>query len=290
MLKQVISTTSLRVAGILLMFIMHIYFSRSFGAETYGLLSFTIASASLLRLFSLHGWPSGILKLVAVYNEQKQWGLFKGVLFNSFWHSISLSIVISTVLLLLVYFGYFDNNLSAGLFYTALMLPVLTATSIRKRLFQALNKPVGSIIPDEIFLPLLVCLIIFLISINQKYAVFIYISAATIVMLLAVFWLWSIIPTEVKTAPVERMTKNWLGIILPMLFGSIGQFLLNRTDIIMIGGLLPIENAGIYSAAFRISLLTTFILGSINILITPKLASSFHAEDKKSLIIIENNL
>lgn len=279
--KQIISTTTLRVLGACLLFLMHVYFSRTFGSDAYGVLSYSLAGSAFLVLFATHGWPSGLVRLISVYNKKKQWGLFKGVLISSLGYSILLSLLISSLIILLINLELFNKELSRGLYYISLLLPVIAVSSIRKRLFQALKKPLGSVIPDEIVLPIIVCAAIFYLSIEPGDSIYLYLFALIANLIFALAWLWLIIPSEVKSARHEYATKNWLVVILPMMFGGVGQILLNRTDVIMIGSLLPIENAGIYSAALRISLLTTFILGSINILITPKLASSFHTEDKK---------
>jgi O-antigen/teichoic acid export membrane protein len=75
-------------------------------------------------------------------------------------------------------------------------------------------------------------------------------------------------------------------IALPMMFGKISQIIMNRTDVLMLGAMSNMETVGIYSAANRFSTIITFVLGSINIIAAPMLATAYHNADTDQFRVI----
>ena len=274
------STIAVRVLGAALLFVMHLVYARVLDAERYGVLSYAVSLAGLLAIIAAHGWPTALVRYMAEYKGGLQWSLYRGMLLRAFSSSFYISMVISLLLISLSYLEFLSLSLSSSLLFSALLLPVVVISSIRRRVFQALHKPKASVIPDEIVFPVLAIFLLVVFSDYSSVLVYSYWSAAVIALLLSLFYLWHHLPLEVKSGSPSFLTRTWLAVVLPMMFGGFGQIVLNRTDVMMIGGLLSMEDVGVYSVALRIALLNTFILGTVNIIITPKLAEAYRAGNR----------
>nr|MBA4116274.1 polysaccharide biosynthesis C-terminal domain-containing protein [Rubrobacter sp.] len=112
-------------------------------------------------------------------------------------------------------------------------------------------------------------------------AVYVYAGAALVVSLAGSAWLWRSlrrgVPSEGRAASPEFETRVWMAVALPMVFGGLGQLLMNRLDVVMLGALAGSESVGLYSAALRFALLNVFVLQAANVVAAPLVASAFHS-------------
>ena len=61
-----------------------------------------------------------------------------------------------------------------------------------------------------------------------------------------------------------------------MAFGGIGYLLMSRADLIMLGAITDMNEAGIYAAASRIAMLSQLILGTSAIISVPMITKAYH--------------
>jgi len=82
------------------------------------------------------------------------------------------------------------------------------------------------------------------------------------------------IKAETKISIREILKKS-----TPMMVSGIFLFLLNWTDILMLGRLETEANIGIYNAAFKVGSLTLFFVVSMNVIIMPKTSELFNSNN-----------
>lgn len=70
---------------------------------------------------------------------------------------------------------------------------------------------------------------------------------------------------------------------LPMMFSGLMGFLINWTDVIMLGALSTEENVGIYNAAFKVGMLVLIIIISINVVSGTKISEYYNNNDQIGL-------
>lgn len=268
--------------GFGLLFLMHAVLARAVGVDGYGVFSYAVALTSLLAVVVPLGWPAALVRFVAQYAEQGRWGMLRGVVTRAYQVTLLTTLVTTLFLGALSLWDRLPPSVSDGLWYAAVLLPMLAFVELRRRALQGLRRYKASIFPEEVLLPLLVICGVFLFSVSSgSGAVYAYAGAALVVFLASSAWLLRSlrrgVPTEGWVASPEFETRVWMAVALPMVFGGLGQILMNRVDVVMLGALVGPESVGFYSAALRFALLNVFVLQAANVVAAPLVAAAFHA-------------
>jgi len=269
--------------GVGSLFVMHSVLANKLNVEGYGLFSFSLSIATILVLFSTMGWPALLLKLIPQYMRSQQWGLLKGVLFKSHQFSLFLSVLLSFLLMIFSKLTSNENHADA-FFYAAMLLPLLSMIALRRRIYMGLQNVRGSIIPDEIILPVLVVAGVFVIGIaSMADVVVLYVSSAGAVFVVTLIWLWQLLPTELKAAKSNFEIKAWLVLALPLFLGGVSQMILSQSGTFILGLNGDMLEVGLFSAAFRLAMFITFVMTAVNVIGMPMLASAFHQKSASEL-------
>jgi len=77
--------------------------------------------------------------------------------------------------------------------------------------------------------------------------------------------------------------KRHVIVSLPMILTSFIQFLNGKIDTIMLGYYVSTADLGVFTVAFKLSIVTNFVIGSLNTIATPKISELFWAEKYKEL-------
>jgi O-antigen/teichoic acid export membrane protein len=96
-------------------------------------------------------------------------------------------------------------------------------------------------------------------------------------------FLHKLLPKAVFRAQPDFANKKWLKVSLPLLLIAGMHIILKRTDIVMLGALKGSQQAGIYSAASRVSNLVVFGLMVINAILAPMISELYHTGQKEQL-------
>lgn len=275
--RGTIESFALHVAGFGLLFLMHTVLGRATGPKDYGTFSYALTLAGVMAVLVPLGWPTAVMRFVAQYVEQQHWGLMRGVLRRSYQITFLFAILAALALWTISYWNGLSTELTTSLRFAALLLLPLSFVSLRRKALQGLQRVKSSIIPEEVVLPLLVIFGVYLFSVTTALsALLTYAGAAMAVFLLGNVLLWRNIPIEGRTAKPEFKTYTWMAVALPMVFGGFSQVIMNRTDVLMLGILTDMQSVGLYSAATRIAILNTLVLGAVNTLAAPMISAEFH--------------
>lgn len=267
----------LRGIGVLLLFTMHSLLGRIVGTEGYGIFSYGITMATVLAAFVPLGWPTALMRFVAQYLSQEQWSELKGVLRSSHQVTLVSSLLVAVLLWLYTTIFTLSAELTLSLQFAAVILPLVTFVGLRSKAFQGLNHVKASIILEENLLPILVIIGSFFLRPPTVYNVLtLYTTAAFIIFLLGSFWLWKSIPRPCRSATPTYHFSQWMHVALPMIFGGLGQIVLNRAGILILGAMVSAQVVGLYSAASRIANLNVFALAAINTVAPQMLASVYY--------------
>lgn len=264
------------VSGMLLM-AFNAYIGRTLGAYGYGVFSFAIAICGVVLALVNLGWPASIARFVAEYLEYQSWSQLKGVINRSYQIVTITSLVASFVLVIFSQANIFNQEVSKSLLIGAVLLPFLALLNLNKMILQGANNIRGSIVPDEIVVPALAIAVMYCFNaVNYTEVALIYICVLLVGILLSGYWSHNSLPIAVYACVPQYRTKEWMLNSLPMVVAGLGQILLSRTDVLLVGSMLGLHDAGIYSAASRIALLITFFLMAINASIAAMLASAYY--------------
>lgn len=277
MKRGTIEAFVLHAVGMGLLFLMQIYLGRTLGKAGYGVFSYALALAGVLAILVPLGWPTALMRFIARYTEEGRLGLLRGAVNTAYAVTFLSTVVVSLVLLAFSFWDAVSEELHVSLRYAALLLLFLAFVGLRRKALQGLGRVRGSLIPEEVLLPVIVILGVYTFGVSTASgALLIYAGAALAAFVLGGFWLWRAMPGGARVAKPEYERRAWMSIALPMMFGGMSQIAMNRADVLILGALASVEAVGLYGAAARIAAVNVFVLGAVNQLAAPMMARAFH--------------
>jgi len=271
------------VLGAVMAFGSNVLLARLMGVTQYGIYIYVLTWINLLALVCKLGMTTSLLRFVAAYNANAEWGLFRGVLGHSMKYVSVASILIGLVTAALIWILHDSIGLDqARTFWLALLLlPLLALTGLRSATLRALKHVVKAALPDSFFRPLLIIVlasISFLYTRNDLSAVQVMlfnVIALLIALYIGTVWLIKVLPSELRDIPPVYSEREWLKVSLPLFLMSAMSLVLHQSDIIMVGIMLDTEHAGIYAVAVRISELVIFGLTAVNAIAVPMISELY---------------
>ncbi len=276
-------TFSLKVGSRGLSFVTAVILGRLLGAEGYGAYSWAIATVGLLLICSLAGFERLIVRELAVYRATGQWGLFRGLLRRAatVTGSLSIGLALLTAVLLLFLRPVLEPTMAAALLLALPILPLITLMGVKQSVLQGLRRVATGHLPGLLVLPLLLLTLVVLLPLltgrplTTQLAVGSHLAAAAAALAVALVLVRPVIPGEVRTAEPVYQTSQWIRAALPLLLVSSMIMLNQRIDILMLGAIGGAGQTGIYTAANRGAELVSFIIKSINPVLSPLIAALY---------------
>lgn len=288
-LKKIISSSGInflfRVFGLGTSFLIVLLISRLFGVANYGSysLTFTIAQATAM-IFGL-GIPNALIMLTGNRNfneiEAKKL-LFKG---------LKITLLFSLIPTILFYLSanfiavkLFDNiALNHFLEIVAYTIPFF----ILHELFLYYFISVKKFIPYNIFmfvLPnLFLTLFLFLFYFMAKTDFYTFLAFALSIILIVFIEFIVVYESKIHKTPNVISSKTLIKTASPMLFSGLLLYLLNWTDVIMLGIMTNEREVGIYNIAYKIGSVGFLVIVSVSTIITPKIAELYGSGNLQEL-------
>jgi len=280
-----------KVAGAGLLFGLHVMLARLLGVEQYGIYVYVWTWITILAILCLLGFQTSLVRFIAEYNIKQQWGLLRGILRKSEQFVLGFSLLISIAGAVVVR-GLDDriSNELAATFYIALcVLPVFAFARLREASLRALKHAVQAELLLQVIKPVLIGVVVVALffwlggGFKAPYAMAANFAAVLITGIIGTVFLHKLLPKSAGQTPAEFANGQWLKVSLPLLLIAGMSIILRRTDILMLGALKGSEQAGIYSAASRISDLVVFALTAINAILAPMISELYHTGQKEKL-------
>jgi O-antigen/teichoic acid export membrane protein len=269
---------ALQVASVGLLFAMHVALGRVLEPTGYGQVAYALSVAGLVALVISVGMPNATMRFVAEYCDTGSWARLKGLLIRSA-EIMGVGVLVGSAGLLVVrlLIGERQPELSTALLYSAWLMPVIALGQWRARAARGFANVPAALIPEEVSVPLLVIIGLAVLGVQSPHqAVVLYLAVGIVALAAGMAWLWRLVPESARRTTPEYHTRYWLTVALPMTFAWALQLSLNRTDVILLGVLSEFTETGVYVAAARVSLLCTFVLRSVDIIIAPLISAAYH--------------
>ena len=286
-IRQLLSGSSssflIRTLAVVISLFIQIVLARQLGATSFGEYTLVITCALLFAQFSCFGFDTSSVRFISAYKSSSQLDLLGGIIRTSFVIPFSISITLS---ILIVSFTCSDifiiqdirvETIIAG----ALVIPILTLSTIRQSALRALKHVTLSLLPDNIFRPLILISISTYLylsspnSVTSSQAMVAYIASAMFAFILGIIFLAKKLP---KTTSVSYQNRYWINTSIPLLLAASMTILMSKADIIMIGFLISPKDSGIYAIASQLSEFVPFGLFALNIILAPMI-SDFHTKN-----------
>jgi|GEM_PF-4861325 len=287
-LKQVSYTFIVKVAGAFIGVLVQISLARSLGVSQFGVYAYTVNWIMVLAIFSNLGLHLPIIRFIAEYSVNQQFGLIRGIL-----RRVLQLVLIATLLVAIGYMSIvqFQNREITSEFYSTMMvgiflLPVMTLIQTGKSFLFAFQKAALGLLPDVVLRHMLtISGVMFILAYGAKFkannAMFLVTLTGLIAMGVTFLCLQYARPVESLRCKPEYHTTLWLKTGLPFLWVALAELLMSRTDILVLGMLRPATEIGIYVSASLIASSLSIIITSVESVTGPKFAE-FFAQQKYS--------
>ena len=283
--RQSLVLFSLRIAGMGLTFLLHIIVARLLGVDQYAFYIYVFTWLGLLLLLSVAGFDTAVLKFVPLYREQGKPSLLRGILTYSQRTVIVASIVIGILGSLLLYLLPLSSTLYGVFICGFVTLPLFSLLHLRCSWLQAVEQVTSSHLIHHILRPaffLVVFSLTFLLYpsvLNAQVSLCLWFPGLLLLIFYAGRSVRRTVPEAFQSGEIEVHTRTWYSESSHLLLISGLQFLLAKTDVVMLGMFDETRNAGIYAVASQIAGLTALGHMVSSAIISPRF-STLHAARK----------
>jgi len=287
--RKGVATFALQGGGQAGMFLAHLLLGQACGVTGYGLFAYLAALANLLIIPAKLGQDSIVLRQIPIYIVNGQFGLLRGLLAWTGRVVLKGSLVITIVAIAIAQLEQSRPN--GGEWFITIGLaavPLLALGQIRAYALMGLGKPVAGLFPEYILRPmLLICSAIFLllrgvIPTGTEIAI-LFFGIAALSYFAGLVMLNNGVRQFFGEVATESEKKSWLRSGVWMLLASGAYQAFSQIDVVVVGTVLSKRDAGIYSAASRISVLIQYGLVALQVVAAPRIAAAYSKEDKQGV-------
>lgn len=264
-------------------FVTGVLLARILGPGGLGVYSFALAVAALLAVPAQFGFPGLLLRLVAVYHNQSQLGLVRGLVNRAlFVVAVTSFIVSASWIVMLTVTGSAPGDMPVrSLIISAGLIPGIALLAVHRGALCGMGHVVRGLVPENLVLPTLFLIFLVVASWVSALSVDVALSmhiASAVGALIVGWWLWLRVAPKVSISQEVPTLDRWrLREALPFLLLAGSQVLNYRADILMLGLLTDQGQVGVYRVALQIAEALGLVLVAVSTVIGPHLAR-LHAE------------
>ena len=279
--RGVYTTALILPMGMALQFAMHFLLARVLGVEEFGKFSFLFQVAAISALVLCCGLPMSMQKFIPKFqslNSHSKLVLYK---FWSFGYLGLLSFLLVSISLSDV--GDAEVY-SRGIYIRELSLVIIAYLTWMWQRYWCLGyERFGlALLPRDIVLPVFVCALVLVLDIADYQKVVLTYSAILIVLSILALLRLSLDSkkavkkyTKIKLKEAKTVIIEWHVRSLPMGVSAFMQLGMNSWDIILVGILVGMEEAGEYSLALKVALMMSIVSRVVNVSLSSKISSLY---------------
>ncbi|MFP4227853.1 MAG: oligosaccharide flippase family protein [Salinivenus sp.] len=284
--RGAVVTFTIRVAGAGLLFGLHVVLARWMGADGYGAYAFAVSGASVAAQFGALGLPSAALRFVPTYLSDKRPGTLWSFLHTGRWIVGGTTIALVALVFGAVFFLPLDPLSRQALLLGLWLAPLMALGSFETEVLRGHQQFALSYVPNHILRPLgiggSVGLLLWLTGGVSVVEVLLCMGGVLLCLILFQQWGTRAHTPSSSDEPDTPGARYWLRVALPLLLVGGFQLVLSKTDILLVGGLIGSDEAGIYFAAMRIAQVVTFFGFAVDAVTAP-IVSRLYRNDHQAL-------
>lgn len=282
-----------RVLTMAVSYALVIFISRKLGKEGLGVWNLCLAALNILVMLGCLGFNTSIVRFVSEYRA-KQWQSLVKELYRHIIRYAAVGgtllgflLILSSDLLAKYYFK--DELMSLPLKITGIIVPLVVTSTINVEFIRGHKR----IQISEFFRTLILQAVALIgtavmsfYSLTFEDPLIFYSLGALIALIGTTVFIKKLLSdpgSEPREAPPVFSFKTHFLISLPMILTSFIQLLNGRVDILMLGYFSDTGVAGVFGLAFKLSIITNFVLGAVKSIAMPKISELFWSDKKKEL-------
>lgn len=278
----------LRIVGTGLLFIFNVVIARLFGAEGTGIYYLALTVTTIAAVIGRFGLDNALIRFIATSADQGEWGQVKSVYRQSMTLAAGFSLLVTALVFWLAPWVATTVFSEPGLIPLLHIMSLGVAPSalvfLHAEALKAVKKPVLATVVQAIGISLLNLLLIFPLSRVLGLTGLAVAYLATQSLLLIVAWLaWRHVTPDTRGAQGAFDVRVLVKTSWPLLWVASMSMIMQWTDTFMLGIWVSAAEVGVYGAAVRTAMLTSFIVVAANSVIAPKFAAMYAQDDLEGL-------
>jgi O-antigen/teichoic acid export membrane protein len=279
------------IAGAALTYLSQLLIARLVGPTSYGYYAYVLAWMTVLAYVAALGFDVSLLRLISAYCASGKWSLARGVLRYAERRGAAVSCVIVVAGAVLLWF--LRDSLPAEQVHTfgfgLALVPLWSLLWMSSAAVRAFGGVVTALAPDRVIRDggLVVVLGLLMMWRGTKF------DASTVMLISVACSLTGLIlvkaalrhwrPRSVAEAAPEYAGALWRATAFPFVLMSVGETLLNRTGVVLLGWSGHTIAAGVYALTFNLSMTVMLPRTAVNALFAPLVAQLSARGDRAGL-------
>ena len=279
---------AVRLAGAGAAFGLHAMLARLAGAEQYGIYSYVLAWIGILVLISTLGLDTALVKYSAAYQAQAQWTHLKGIVRWS--HRAVLTIACTIAMLAALAAGLGRDRPDMLLVHTVWIgcgvLPVTAVLRLTEARLMGARRVVLARMPDGVLRPIAMAGMLALLfwlpgrPLRSPDAMGLHVLVLTAVLVTSAALLRRAVHPPATAVTACYDTVAWLRVSLPLWLEGGLRLLAASLDVLLVGAMLGMAEAGVYAITNRLAELIVFGTNASQDAVRPYIAA-LHAEGNR---------
>jgi O-antigen/teichoic acid export membrane protein len=277
------SSFVVKVAGAGLGFGTEIVLARLMTLSGYGVYVYVWTWLTVLALICTLGFRGALVRLVPEFCEEKAWGRLQGVLRRSAQFVLACSVLVGGLVAAgsFAFAGIWETPQTPRMLALGMpALPFLALILAQQGVLQGLKSVVWADAPYLLVRRVLVgggAVALWWASSELTAVEVIVLLTVVLAITYALGQLGVLrqLPSAARRVAPKFNGKKWLRIALPFLLISGASLVQNKADILMLGPITGVQEAGIYGAATRITALIAFGLNASNMIVAPMISELY---------------
>ncbi len=270
----------LNVAGYGLSYLLQLLFARTLGSAEYGLLSFSFAWISIGLIVGKLGFDTAMVRFVPEYWATRRWGELRGLLRVARWLPLAWScgVAILATAVVLWLGGPGSRKLAIAACW---LVPCGILLELNSSALRSLKRVGFSLVGDSLLRPILAAaLLVAVMGLggvrpSGLTALVCYTVATALIGLAGLAWIRAATVSIPNSAQPRYHVKLWLLTSMPLMFAAGFHAMLYALDTLMVGRMMGTTEAGFYSVAGKIALLTLFAMNAAQVVGGPLMSEAF---------------
>lgn len=283
LLRNTSNSFFVKIAGAGLGFGVQVALARLTPVAEYGTYIYVWTWISLLALPSTLGFKVALVRIVSKYTEEGDWGRLQGLLrrVNQYTALVAILLGGGVAYASLMLPSLWETQETSKMMALGMIaLPFATLTIVQRGVLQGLKRVVWAdapylVVRRVVLVGLAVGLWLWSGELGAKEILLSLTAALMVAYGVAQYGVVRHLPSATKNAQPVFEGRKWLRIALPFLLMSGASLVQNKADVLMIGPLAGIDQAGIYGAATRLTTLIGFGLNASNMIVAPMISEYY---------------
>lgn len=284
----------LRITGAVFAFLFTVVLARSLGAEAAGIYYLAFTVTFVAGVIGRVGLELASLRFVAAHAAMGEWEAVNGV----YGQAVRISLLASGVCAVATALGapfiarglFAEPSLTEPLRWMSLVVVPTSLIAIHGEMLKGVRRPKEAMFVQASGVSVLSFPL--LLAVGSGWGifgpVFAFSLASGVITIFGVFF-WR------RATPMARGIRGrfnrrlLLSTSSPLLLVAIMDLVMRYSDVVVLGVFADTSDVGVYSAATRTAMLTSFILIAVNSVVAPKMAALHHQGEHVTLETVARN-